>query len=100
MRIQKLSGAKIAAKLPVETLELGELMKMNAETLGKAVKEELKRMEDNELKKRLEKMILDEYIEERELRKQISELSVKNVALEGTAIYCTTLALAWYLFQW
>jgi len=51
---------------------------------------------DEELRTELKK----KYIEDNELRKMISVLSVKCVAFEGTAIYCTTLALSWYLFQW
>jgi len=36
----------------------------------------------------------------RALYKKINRFSVKCILLEGIAIYCTTTALAWYLYQW
>jgi len=41
-----------------------------------------------------------QYIKEHELRERVHAISIKCVAYEGLAIYCTTLALAWFLFQW
>lgn len=42
----------------------------------------------------------EKYMKENNLRGQVHKLSIKCVAFEGTAIYCTTLALSWYLWQW
>jgi len=48
----------------------------------------------------LEEKCKRDYIKSRELREKVTTLSMKCVFFEGTAIYCVTLALAWYLTQW
>merc|ERR1711994_1111415 len=55
---------------------------------------------EGEYEHRMEREVKDKYIKNKKLREKITALSVKCVAFEGTAIYCTALALCWYLNQW